>query len=124
MGLKELVQSAIQTGFRALGNIPESVTYLSIQNTSVYDPNTGQYVRREKSYPLTLVASDYANAEIDGVQVKPNDQRFLFLQADLPVKPTLLDRIQRTDGRYWEIVAIRKDPTDATWELQARGLNG
>ena len=124
MGLKETILGAVKAGFGALGNLKESVTYKSFAASSTYDPATGTVTRVETSYTLSGLFLEYAKRDIDGEQIKPHDQKFLFQQADLSVTPTLQDRITRATGANWEIVGVSEDPAHATWEVQVRATNG
>jgi len=124
MGLKETIAGAVRSGFTALGNLTESVTYKAYQTTSVYDVTLGTYTRVETSYTLSGVFLEYTKKDIDGEQIKPHDQKFLFQQADLEVRPSLQDRIVRDSGAIWEVVWVKEDPAHATWELQLRARNG
>lgn len=124
MGLKETIQAAVTTGFTALGNLKESVTYKGHLSTSSYVAATGQYVRNESSTAIEGIFLDYAKRDIDGQQIKPHDQKFLVLQSQLIATPTLQDRIIRSTGAIWEVIAVSEDPAHATWELQMRATNG
>lgn len=124
MGLKATIAAAVSAGFKALDDLPEIVTYLARSASSTYDPTTGTSTRNEAPYTLGGLFLEYSKREIDGEQVKPHDQKFLFQQADLAVRPTLSDRILRADGKYWEVLAVNEDPAHATWDLQIRGTNG
>ncbi len=121
MGLKETIQGAVGSGFTALGNLRETVTYLAFQTTSAYAPSTGTYTRTETPYALSGLFVRYGQRDIDGVQIKPHDQKFLFVPSALPVEPQLNDRLLRADGSYWEVIDRRKDPASALWSLQVRG---
>ena len=124
MGLKETIAGAVKSGFSALGNLAESVSYLAYSASSTYNPTTGTETRSETSYSVSGLFLEYSKRDIDGQQIKPHDQKFLFQQASLAVRPTLQDRLLRTDGKYWEVISVSEDPAHATWELQMRGLNG
>jgi len=124
MGLRDTIIGAVAKAFSSLGDVVEDATYLASTASSTYDPTTGLSVRSETSYGLPGVFLDYRKQEIDGAQIKPHDQHCLFQQASLAVKPTLQDRILRSDGKYWEIISVSEDPAHATWDVQIRGTNG
>ena len=124
MGLRETVQQAVLSGFTALGNLLESVTYKS-QGTVGYTPTTtGVVTRPETDYTITGLFYEYKKQEIDGEQIKPHDMRFLCLQSVLAVTPKITDRIVRSTGKAWEVISVKEDPAHATWELQMRSTNG
>lgn len=124
MGLKETIAGAVSAGFTALGNLKEDVTYNVFQTTSSYDPDTGTAVRKETSYTVPGLFLEYKKQDIDGVQIKAHDQKFLFQQKDLAVTPTLQDRIVRASGATWEVISVSQDPANVTWEVQVRTTNG
>lgn len=124
MALKGTIAKAVASAFKALSDVKEDVTYWSHQGSSSYDPQTGTYTRAEVDYEFAGVFQGYDAAEVDGELIKSTDQKFLFQQASLPVKPSLLDRVSRADGTQWQIQNIRQDPASVTWELQLRGRRG
>lgn len=124
MGLKETIAAGIASGFQALGNVIETVSYLVYSATSSYSPTTGLVTRVESTLTVGGIFYDYSKREIDGIQVKPHDQKFICQQASLSVAPTLQDRLTRTDGKSWEVLQVSQDPAHATWILHVRGTNG
>lgn len=124
MGLKETVQAGVRKGFASLGNLGEAVTYLATDASGVYDPDANTLTRKETATALSGIFLQYSKQEIDGQQIKPHDEQFLFLQSSLATRPTLQDRIRTIGGTYWEVVSVRQDPAQATWSLQVRGTNG
>ena len=123
MGLRETIQKAVQSGFKALGNLKETVTY-KYQGVSTYNTTTGTFTRIETSFSIEGVFMEFKKEEIDGVTVKPNDQKFLFEQRVLSVNPRVTDRLLRSDDIHWEVMRVKEDPAHATWELQVRTQNG
>lgn len=124
MGLREAIASAVKSGFTALGNVKETVTYKTYQSTSSYDTTTGTVTRTETSTTLSGVFMSYTKREIDNAAVAPHDQKFLCQQADLATTPTLEDRLVRSNGTSWEVVWVKEDPAHVTWELQVRAISG
>jgi hypothetical protein len=120
MGLKETVQAGIASGLAALGNVKRTVNYKAQAASPNYTPGTGAVTRLEQEYQVPGLVYGYARRDIDGVLVKPFDQRFLCHQDDLPVSPKLTERLT-IDGQTWEVVGIEQDPTRAIWMLQIRG---
>lgn len=123
MGLRETILTGINAGFKALGNLKETVTY-KYQGAGIYNTTTGTFTRVETSFSVEGIFLDYAKEEIDGATIKPNDQKFLFEQVQLSVAPRVTDRLLRSDDVHWEVMAIKQDPAHATWELQVRTQNG
>jgi hypothetical protein len=124
MGLRETIIAGIKTGMSALGNVKETVTYKAYQTTSSYDPTTGAVTRTETSYTVEGIFLDYKKREIDNANVFVRDQKFLFLQSELAVTPSLQDRLTRSGGKSWEVIWVEQDPATATWELQVRAISG
>jgi hypothetical protein len=124
MGLKATIASAVASGFAALGDLQETVTYNVYSTSSTYNPTTGTVTRTETQYSVAGLFLDYKKRDIDGQQIKPLDNQFMIQQAVLPVAPTLQDRIVRSTGKEYEVISIEQDPATATWTLQVRGRNG
>jgi hypothetical protein len=124
VGLKSTIAAAVKAGFTALDDVPELVTYFARSATSSYDPATGISTRVETSYLASGIFLSYQKREVDGQQIKPHDQKFLMRQEALAVRPTLSDRLLRSDGKYWEVLSVSEDPAHATWSMQIRGTNG
>ncbi len=123
MGLKDTIAGALNAGFAALDDLKKTVTYKT-QGVGIYVPSTGTFTRVETDLSTLGIFMDYHAREIDGAQIKPHDMKFLLQQNKLSVAPKENDRLLCTDGKYWEVISIKKDPADATWELQLRSTNG
>lgn len=124
MGLRETIAAGIASGFQALGNVVESVSYLAYSASSSYSPTTGLVTRVETTQAIAGIFYDYTKREIDGSVIKPHDQKFICQQASFTTTPALQDRLTRSDGKSWEVLYVGQDPAYATWILQVRGTNG
>lgn len=118
MSLRSLFQSAAATAFTAAGDIPTAATY-ERHALGDYDPAIGERARITSVYAVDAIIYGYKAIEIDGEAVKPNDQRAIIRQAQLPVQPETTDTLI-IHGLEWGIVGISQDPAGATWEIQLR----
>lgn len=118
MSLRSLFQSAAAVAFNSSGDVPKAVTY-ERHALGDYDPSIGERSRITSVYALDAVIYGYEAIEIDDAAIKPNDQRALIRQAQLPVQPETTDTLI-INGLEWGIVGISQDPAGATWELQLR----
>lgn len=118
MSFRSLIQSVSKTGFNAAGDIPVAATY-ERHALGNYDPAIGELARITSVYAVDAFIFGYKAIEIDGEAVKPNDQRALIRQAQLPVQPETTDTLI-IHGLEWGIVGISQDPAGATWEFQLR----
>ncbi len=120
MGLRSDIAAAVQSAMVALGDIKLTATYTKVTTGSTYNPSTGTTDETTTEYSLEGVQYSYAEENIDGVQVKRGDSKFLFESRLLDFDPSDNDFITIA-ARRWEIVKPSKDPADATWILQLRG---
>ena len=105
-----------------LGNIPNTITYIRSSATSpaVYTPSTQAMARTDtQTLSIAAIKTDFTTEMIDGVQVKPTDQRLLLAGKDIPFEPLEQDRAN-IDGVIWQIVRVTSDPVEAHWDLQIR----
>jgi hypothetical protein len=120
MGLKETIAAGVQTGLRAAGNVRRTVTYKAQSADPSYAPGTGTVTRPETNHTVQGLLYGYRRDEIDGVLIRPFDQQFVLLQADLPVTPKVTERLVLDDGTSWEVVRVEQDPAQVVWILQIR----
>jgi hypothetical protein len=120
MGLKETIAAGIKTGLQATGNVRRTVTYKAQSADPSYAPAFGTVTRPETNHTVQGLLYGYRRDEIDGVLIRPFDQQFVLLQADLPLTPKVTERLVLDDGTSWEVVRVEQDPAQAVWMLQIR----
>ena len=118
MSLRTLLKSAAKTAYAAAGDIPVGATY-ERHALGDYDPAIGQQPQVTSVYAVDAILYGYNAFEVDDAAIKPNDQRALIRQGQLPVQPETTDTLI-IGGIEWGIVGISQDPAGATWELQLR----
>ena len=118
MSLRALVQDAVVSGYGALGDIPESVTF-STKAQTVFNPTTGQVTRPAASYSVSMVFVKYNRHEIDGEMIKPEDMKGLLPAKDLGFDPQIGDTITR-NGNVFSVIRMGIDPAQSLYLLQLR----
>lgn len=118
MSLRALVQDAVMAGYRALGDIPESVTF-STKAQTVFNPTTGQVTRPAASYSVSMVLVKYSQHEIDGEMIKPEDMKGLLPAKDLGFVPQIGDTITQ-GSTVFSVTDKGLDPAQSLYILQLR----
>lgn len=124
MGLKDTIRSAVNTGFKALGDLAEVVTYSQPGSTVAYDVASGEVdtgVPTEVSIDGSLwepadTNQDPGLAELRK-QAVSGDQFCHIPGLKLSsVVPTTRDQITRA-GQVWYIKGFKHDPAQGLWSL-------
>lgn len=122
MSLKRsTIVKAVTSAFKALGEIPESVTYR--RTASAYNPATGTVVATNTDYVLSkMIFTRFENFEVDKQLVLASDVKAIIQQSELSIVPsTATDKVVRTrDGKIYNILRVSQDPAGATYTLQLR----
>jgi hypothetical protein len=125
MGLRDLVRTALDAGFSALDDVPETCTYVSISSTT-YDASTGVATAVETTATVGMIFSGYAVPEDfkaprqDRRNVEPNDVKGLVRASQLVgITPRDGDLVRRDDGD-WVVISHKTDPAGATFGFQLR----
>ncbi len=113
MGLLETVQKAAQTAVKALGNLPEVVTYTSWTYTNGQPTGT-------VTLTVSAIRLDYDVSKIDGVNVFAQDRQYMVAGLAFgAVIPSKDDTI--TSGTdIWTVKRVTTDPASAIYLLQVR----
>ncbi len=120
MGLRGSLSSIVQSAMKTVGDIAETVTYVSITE-GAYNAATGTPARSENQYSLKAVIGSFGAA---GLGTEKNlvkeghssDLSALFASADLPVTPNTGDEIISSTERY-KVKQITRDPAGASYRL-------
>ena len=118
MGLSAAIRAAVSSALDAIGDVRQTVTYLSDPNSS-YDTGTGQVTESGTSYSILAVSIEYEDREVDGVAVQSTDRQLILEAAELSFTPKMHD-IVTVDGANWRVENIYKDPIGAIYILQIR----
>ncbi len=120
MGLRDTFKSAALTTVTAFGDVGVSTNYES-HSSSTYDASSGTNVATYSTTAgVTVIFDSFRIAEIDGVNVKPEDKLALVPAKSISgVTPDADDRIIES-GVIWNVVSVRTDPAGALFQLQVR----
>lgn len=120
MGLKRSnLAKAVMAAFKALGDIPESVTLRTV--TSTYDTSTSTNTKTTSDQTIDeAVFTRYSKVEIDRVSVLSKDVKCIFQQSEVDAEPNIAtDKVVRGDRTY-NIISVEEDPASVIWILQLR----
>lgn len=119
-GEARAIQDAIRGAFTAFGDLAPVATYIAVTASS-YDATTGAVTNTEKTYKgIPMVFARYKKREVDGDAILPEDQKVIIAALNLPVTPTVNDRIVMASGAIWKVMDKATDPATAVWVLQVR----
>ena len=120
MSLRGHVQSAVQAGLRATGDMRQSADYTSVATPS-YDPSAGAITLPKATHiGVPVLFTNFSRMEIDGQAIRAEDQKAIMATRDLPATPTVNDTITLADGIVWRVIGIKTDPAGAAWVLHVR----
>lgn len=118
--LAESIRSAVHVLRVALDDLPESAVFQA-RSEVTYNPSLGTVDAEWTDTVIDAVFSSYSSAEkVADPGIKAEDFKCLVWSEDLAAAPAVHDRITRTDGSIWAVVAVRTDPVRAVWILQLR----
>jgi len=94
------------------------ITYQYIPTTT-YDPATGSLVETATNYSVKAVLTSFRMDEKDSTVVIATDMKCLIAAADLPITPTINDRIV-AKGKTWNVMRVMGVPGDSLIILHVR----
>ena len=120
MGLRKAIASGAKAAMKAAGDIPVAAVFTNVTGTD-YNPSTGVNSETKDDYPVSGLLYDYTAKEIadSGGRIKSTDQKFMLLQEDLPIAPSLIS-YATISAKKWNIEDYGQDPAGATWIFQLR----
>jgi hypothetical protein len=126
MGLKSVIASAVSQAFNALGasdedGVQQSIDYYQVTGVAAYDPDLGTSVPTEVLNTFDAVVYRIRTREIDGIKIDVDETRAIFQQSEVSFIPNKDDRVEINLVKY-NVIDVEKDPADATWVLQLRGV--
>ncbi len=123
MGLRETVQKAAVTAFKAVGNIPLTSTYTSVDPTPTYNTTTGTYDDTDTDYTgLKVLYEDYTAAEISeaGGAILSTDIKASIPNLNLTPTPKITDKITDSNSIVWTVHNVYLDAASALYIFQCR----
>lgn len=119
MNLASTLQAMTRHAFAALDSTLLPGVWMH-RPLPTYDPVTGDVIAPPAAlYEVSVLVSQYTREEIDGVRILSTDRRLCVRQAELPVAPTVRDRID-VGGTLWQVLQLGQDAAGLTWQCQAR----
>jgi len=120
MGLQTTIQNAVSGAKTATLDLWSDVTYNSIGN-SVYSTATGSVTNSQTDASIKALISGYESEQVDNDIIYVTDKKALVVQSELSVTPDTTDKIT-ISGKIHDIVSVKEDAANATWEIQLRCL--
>lgn len=121
MGLRQQLQKAAVTAFKAAGNVARPATYKSLTGEVTRDLDAGTSVPVTVDYPLKrTIFSKFKETENDKDISILTDEKFMFASLELPIEPKSADIVIDENNRQWEIIKRLSDPASAVVILLAR----
>jgi hypothetical protein len=115
MSYRQLISSAIDTAFNALGDLVTTCTY---RTKGEYSPSTGT-VGAGTDYSCPAVITEYDFRDVDNTLIMATDRKAIVRAASLAVQPTT-EGVFLIGSKQFAIITVRTDPAGATYELQLR----
>jgi len=119
VSLRATVRAGVKTAMKSVGDLKSTFTLLH-RVMGVYDPITDTTTATTTSTTVEGLLVGFEQREIDGENVKTDDQRALIDADLLPgIFPEKNDKIT-IDGVTWNVQRILSPPTYPLWILQIR----
>lgn len=119
MSLQATLQAMTRHAFAALDGTLRPGVWMH-RPLPTYDPMTGDVVAPPAAlYEVSVLVSQYRQEDIDGVRVLASDRRLCVRQAELPVAPSVRDRVD-VGGTLWQVLQLAQDAAGLTWQCQGR----
>lgn len=115
MAIKGIVVNGVNTAFKVLAELVETVTVLT--GTSEYDPTTGIVTEGTAETPAALFLT---YKKYDGERIKPGDQQLLIKVASLQTELDPQMTILRANGKKYALTEVVMDPTSTIYICNAR----
>jgi hypothetical protein len=120
MSMRALLRSATLAAYNAIGDIPESVTYVQTP-AGGYDAFSGQPMGGtpiSMTCNAIIVAADSTqDPSLEALQKKAaSGDQFVYIRAaEITVVPGTRDMIIRPDGLPWIVKGFYRDPAEVMW---------
>ena len=92
-----------------------------VQPASGYDAASGDKTGTETVYPISeIIFVDYKQSRIDGQIIRDLDKEAIFRVSELAVTPTAEMILRLSGGDEWDIIRVKKDPSETIYQIQCR----
>lgn len=114
-----LVANGIDTCFRVLKNLLVAGDF--VVPASDYDPTTGDFTDSETVYSVSeILPHDYERSQVDGDIIREFDKGAILRVSDIAVEITNEMKLRFIGGDAWDVLNVRRDPSDTVYFLQLR----
>jgi hypothetical protein len=122
MSLKSTLRKAVKSAFKALDDLPQQVTYTSVQGAPVRDLDSGTFTVPHTDYTLPLVVfTKFTDKELErDPALQATDMKMLFPAEDLPVEPKPPDTVIDAENVKWSVIKRMRDPAKVLGMIQVR----
>lgn len=69
--------------------------------------------------PCRALITDYSQAD-RASGIPASDRQVFILTGSTPIEPRNGWQVGTLDGRWWQIISVRRDPARAAWQCQVR----
>jgi hypothetical protein len=129
MGLRDTVRNATVAGIAAIGDLAkvEAVTYKQLVDAE-YNVALGETVTNRSVYVnVTVTMMDFDRRLVDGVNIRPTDQRALIAGASIDFVPESGGDVMEFTNEQnrleiWEVIEVKVDTAGALYDMQVRKI--
>ncbi len=118
MALRDEITAGLADAFNDPDGLADAVQSFAAQRRTgqgTYNPVTEQWDVGTLGYTGRGVFAGYEAEMVDGIKILSTDTKLIALQAEVTMTPAVDDEINGA-----KVLAVGKDPADATWILQLR----
>lgn len=123
MGLTAELQTDLKEAFdNDLSDAVKSFTLVHYdRDASLYDPAIGSVVRSSVSYNSRGIFDKYIQQERFNTTIQATDVKLIVIASEIDVEPKIADEVIQ-GGKTRPIKNVSKDPVNAIYELQLKGV--
>lgn len=123
MGIREEITNDLVEALSSYDDLADASSTVYILKSKETDGGDvlGPMATEESKYTAALaVVSSYDIKNVDNVNILLGDKRVTILQLKIDCTPAVNDKII-IEGKYYNVIAVSKDPANVTWSLTVRG---
>lgn len=125
MGLKSLIDNAVNTAFTVVGESTNDglqvlVTYIHSTGKGVYDPVSGTSSATSETVQFEALRYQNRERELDGNKIDVNEARLIFPSSRIDFIPTKDDKIELGIEKF-HVLNAYQPPGGSIWTIELRG---
>ena len=122
MSLADLVSTLVKDNFEVLGDLRETVDYVSVVDTGTYDPVTDTTSPTTQTVAnIKIVGSRFKVNEIDSSVNSLTDKKYIIpAKLIIGVTPSTNDYIMDATSTRWNVQKVMGVPGNGVWILHVR----